>query len=160
MDRVKAALNSEFGIKDLCEAECFEHSDSEKASGELFISQRAYSLNVLARFNIPGCKAASISMEVGLQSQYSDTEAQPEFQMKYLQAIGSLLYANQGSRPDLAFAVIYFGWSASRPNSSPLVSSPASTSVKHIKGTLDNGIFYSQDDSPLTGSSAHSDSDW
>jgi len=50
MDRVKAALHSEFGIKDLCEAECFEHSDSEKASGELFISQRAYLLNVLARF--------------------------------------------------------------------------------------------------------------
>lgn len=158
VDRVKAALHLKFGIKDLGEAEFILGIQIQRRpSGEIFLSPRAYLLDVLARFNTSGCESAPIPMEVGLQLQYSDIEAEPEFKWRHLQAIGSLLYATLGTRPDLAFAVNYLGRFANRPT--PTHWSAIQHVHRYIKGTLDQGILYSPNDTPLTGFSGYSDSD-
>ncbi len=159
VDRVKAALHSKFGIKDLGEAEFIIGIQIQRRpSGEIFLSQKAYLLDVLARFNMSGCKSASIPMEVGVQLQYFDTEADPELKRRYLQAIGSLLYATLGTRPDLAFAVNYLGRFANTPT--PTHWSAIQHVIRYIKGNLDMGILYTPDDTSLNGFSGYSDSDW
>ena len=91
MDSFHAALQSKLGIRDLCGVE--------------FIL--GILLDILAKFNRSGCKYPSIPTVVGLHPQYSDTEAEPEFQRRYPSANGSLLYATSSIRPDLAFTGDY-----------------------------------------------------
>ena len=92
VDRVKAALHYKFSLKDLGEDKFILGNQIQKRpSEELFLPQKAYLLHVIPRFNVLGCKTASIPMEVVCQLQYFDTEIKPEFKRRYLQHIGTLL---------------------------------------------------------------------
>ncbi|GAA5828529.1 hypothetical protein JCM3770_005842 [Rhodotorula araucariae] len=73
-------------------------------------------------------------------------------------AVGSLMYAMLGTRPDLAEAVGVLGRHANRPDSSHWAA--AVCICQYLKGTLDYGIEYVPDDAPLVGFEAYSDSDW
>ncbi|SGY70341.1 BQ5605_C004g03142 [Microbotryum silenes-dioicae] len=75
---------------------------------------------------------------------------------RYLQAIGSLMYASTGTRPDLAYTVRYLA----RFSCSP--SAAAWGAIKHafryIAGTLSHGLRYTcGDPAPLVG---YSDCNW
>ena len=76
----------------------------------IMLSQTSYIDNVLARFGMTDCKPAATPMDPGLRLTAAQKEITPEeiAQMKkvpYLEAVGSLMYAMLGTRPDLAFAV-------------------------------------------------------
>lgn len=157
--RVKNALDSIFGIKDLGNAEFILGIQILRTeSRSLFLSQRSYLIDVLARFNMQDCKSTSTPMENRLQLKYSEIEAEPELKRKYMQAIGSLLYAALATRPDLSFAVNYLGRFSNRPTNAHW--SAIQHVLRYIKGTLDIGILYHQDSNQLNGFSGYSDSDW
>lgn len=94
-------------------------------------------------------KSTSAPMENGLQLTYSETEAVPELIKRYMQAIGSLLYAALGTRPEISFAVNYLGRSSNRPTATH--SSAIQHVLRYIKGTSNYGILYHQDTDQLTG---------
>ncbi len=159
VDRVKGALHSKFGIKDLGEAEFILGIQVQRhPTGQIFLSQQAYLKDVLARFNMTECRTKDTPMDSGIQLEPSKVEAEPELKRTYLQAIGSLLYATLGTRPDLAFAVGYLGRFAGRPTDAHWAA--IQHVLRYIKGTLDLGILYSPDDRPMTGYSAYLNSDW
>lgn len=114
--RVKNALDSTFDIKDLGQAELFLNIQIYKTTAQsLFLSQRSYLIDVLARLNMQDCKSSSTPMENSLQLNYSDTEAEPKQKRGYMQAIGSLLYAALAKRPDISyFANVYASISRTR----------------------------------------------
>ncbi|SGZ25833.1 BQ5605_C024g09779 [Microbotryum silenes-dioicae] len=93
---------------------------------------------------------SDLSLEVELQpTPFPD-------RTRYLQAIGSLMYASTGTRPDLAYTVGYLA----RFSHSP--SAAAWGAVKHafryLAGTLSHGLRYARGDpAPLLG---YSDCNW
>ncbi|GEM12883.1 copia-type polyprotein, partial [Rhodotorula toruloides] len=110
----------------------------QRSDGSLFLSQRAYLEDVLLRLDPNGRRTAPTPMVPNQQlvPAPDDHVPTPDFRRRYLQAVGSLMYAMLGTRVDLAHVVGY------------------------IRGTLDYGLEYTPDSSPLRGFEAYSDSDW
>ncbi|GAA5973946.1 hypothetical protein JCM8115_006537 [Rhodotorula mucilaginosa] len=63
-----------------------------------------------------------------------------------------------GDRPDLCYAVGVPGRHAAGPDN--LYWAAVIRVLAYIKGTLDFGLEFQRDDSPLAGFEAYSDSDW
>ncbi|GEM07180.1 hypothetical protein Rt10032_c02g1197 [Rhodotorula toruloides] len=82
----------------------------------------------------------------------------PDFRRRYLQAVGSLMYAMLGTHVDLAHVVGVLGCHAARPDNTHWAA--VLRALQYIRGTLDYGLEYTPDSSPLRGFEAYSDSDW
>ncbi|GAA6025248.1 hypothetical protein JCM10207_006239 [Rhodosporidiobolus poonsookiae] len=161
VDRIKGGLKTKYGIKDLGEAKFILGIQvHRRADKSIFLLQRAYLEDVLLRLGQSGACTAPTPMMPNLQLASSPPDHNPDaaFRRRYMQAVGSLMYAMLGTRPDLAYAVGVLGRHASRPDESHW--SAVVRVCQYIKGTLDYGLEYSPNDAPLTGFEAYSDSDW
>ncbi|GAA5885137.1 hypothetical protein JCM1840_007414, partial [Sporobolomyces johnsonii] len=101
-----------YGIKDLGDASCILGIDLvRRPDGSVFLSQRAYLETVLARLSQANCHPASTPMIPNQQLVPApvDSADDPQLRRRYLQAVGSLMYAMLGTRPDLAHAVGVLG---------------------------------------------------
>ncbi|GAA5957773.1 hypothetical protein JCM21900_004549 [Sporobolomyces salmonicolor] len=137
IDRVKGGLREQYNIKDL-----------------------AYLETVLARLGQLECHTAPTPMIPNQQliPAPPDSADDPSLRRRYLQAVGSLMYAMLGTRPDLAHSVGVPGHFSSWP--SPVHWAAVVRVCQCIKGSLDIGLLYSPSDSPIGGFNAYSDSDW
>lgn len=161
IQRIKDGLKREYGIKDLGEAKFILGIQVHRRSnGGIFLSQRAYLEDVLLRLGYADGRTAPTPMQPNLQLAVApeDHRPTPAFRSRYLQAVGSLMYAMLGTRPDLCYAVGVLGRHAARPDNSHWAA--VIRVLAYIKGTLDFGLEFQPDDSPLAGFEAYSDSDW
>ncbi|GAA5949431.1 hypothetical protein JCM21900_004061 [Sporobolomyces salmonicolor] len=161
IDQVKGGLREQYGIKDLGDASCILGIDLVcRPDGSVFLSQRAYLETVLARLSQLECHTAPTSMIPNQQliPAPPDSADEPSLRHRYLQAVGSLMYAMLGTRPDLAHSVGVLGRFSSRP--SPVHWAAVVRVCQYIKGSLDIGLLHSPSDCPIGGFSAYSDSDW
>ena len=160
IQRVKDGLKREYGIKDLGEAKFILGIQvHRRENGGIFLSQRAYLEDVLLRLGHADGRTAPTPMQPNLQLAVApeDHQPSPAFRSRYLQAVGSLMYAMLGTRPDLCYAVGVLGRHAARPDASHWAA--IVRVLQYIKGTLDMGLEFQPDDSPLAGFEAYSDSD-
>ncbi|SCV70164.1 BQ2448_1558 [Microbotryum intermedium] len=74
---------------------------------------------------------------------------------RYLQAVGSLMYAALGTRPDLAYAVSYLARFAKQPG--PTHWTAIKHVLRYVRGTVSYGLRYTPTPGPLYG---YSDSNW
>ncbi|GAA5857408.1 hypothetical protein JCM9279_001791 [Rhodotorula babjevae] len=158
--RVKDGLKDEYGIKDLGEAKFILGIQiHRRADGLVFLSQRAYVEDVLARLDQSGVRTAPTPMIPNTQLRAAPLDHSPSslFRRRYLQAVGSLMYAMLGTRPDLAHVVGVLGRHSARPDDSHWAA--VVRVCQYLKGTLDCGIEYTPNDAPLAGFEAYSDSD-
>ncbi|GAA5970924.1 hypothetical protein JCM8115_005499 [Rhodotorula mucilaginosa] len=142
IQRIKDGLKRQYGIKDLGEAKFILGIQVHRRSnGGIFLSQRAYLEDVLLRLGYADGRTAPTPMQPNLQLAVApeDHQPTPAFRSRYLQAVGSLIHA---ARPDNSH------WAA------------VIRVLAYIKGTLDFGLEFQPDDSPLAGFEAYSDSDW
>ncbi|GAA5825924.1 hypothetical protein JCM3770_000127 [Rhodotorula araucariae] len=150
--RSDVCIYEEYGIKDLGEA-CFILGIQIhcRADGGVFLSQQAYLEDVLLRLGQawPGCRTAPTPMIPlsQLRAAPEDHTPLPSFRRRYLQAVGLLMYAMLGTRPDLAHAVGVLGRHANRPDDSHWAA--AIRVCQYLKGMLNYGIEYVPDDAPL-----------
>ena len=161
IQRIKDGLKREYGIKDLGEAKFILGIQVHRRSnGGIFLSQRAYLEDVLLRLGYADGRTAPTPMQPNLQLAVApeDHQPTPAFRSRYLQAVGSLMYAMLGPRPNLCYAVGVLGRHAARPDNSHWAA--VIRVLAYIKGTLDFGLEFQPDDSPLAGFEAYSDSDW
>ncbi|GAA5831326.1 hypothetical protein JCM3770_006872, partial [Rhodotorula araucariae] len=103
--RIKTGLREEYGIKDLGAARFILGIQiHRRLDGSIFLSQRAYLEDVLLRLGQSGCRTAPTPMIPlsQLRAAPEDHTPSPSFRRRYLQAVGSLMYAMLGTRPDLA----------------------------------------------------------
>ncbi|GAA5943248.1 hypothetical protein JCM1841_001263 [Sporobolomyces salmonicolor] len=109
---------------------------------------------------VPSCHTAPTPMIPNQQliPAPPDFADDPSLRRRYLQPVGSLMYAMLGTRPDLAHSVGVLGRFSSRP--SPAHWAAVVRVCQYIKGSLDIGLLYSPSDSPIGGFNAYSDSDW
>lgn len=69
------------------------------------INQSAYAKEVIERFEMTDCKPVSTPVDTSQSLRQLEKDEERLDNLPYQEAVGSLLYLVQGSRPDLAFAV-------------------------------------------------------
>lgn len=104
-------LTSNFKMKDLGEAEyCVGlHITRNKSEGIIYLDQQKYIGEILDKFNMLNCKSVDTPSDPNQRlskGNSCDSDFNSE-QIPYQQAVGSLMYLIQGTRPDLAFSVNY-----------------------------------------------------
>lgn len=154
-DQLKSALSNAFKMKDMGTARScvgFNITYDDSTNG-IWLDQTKYTKDILTKFGMSECKPVSTP---------SDTNQKLSMEMckdsltnvPYQEAVGSLLYLAQGTRPDIAFAVN----DVSRFNSNH--GQAHWTAVKRIfrylKATTNYKLLYSGSES-LAG---FSDADW
>jgi len=135
--------------------------DRNRQEGWIRLSQEQYVRDILERYNMTGCKKQATPMETGMRltsggDQPEGDEAGDMSRVPYASAVGSLMYAMLGTRPDLAFSVSV----VSRYTSNPRHEHWAATKriMRYLAATPTMGLTYRRGgDVVLTG---YSDSDW
>ncbi|SGY45109.1 BQ5605_C001g00247 [Microbotryum silenes-dioicae] len=156
INRVLDALELAYSIKRLGPAEYILGIQVKRGhDGSITLSQERYLRDILARFQLADAKPASVPMQPGVVLDFENSSATPEDRTRYLQAIGSLMYAAVGTRPDLAFMVSYLARFSQQPG--PEHWTAIKQVLRYIKGTLDLGLNYRKTNQPLHG---YSDANW
>ncbi|SGY14503.1 BQ5605_C010g06209 [Microbotryum silenes-dioicae] len=156
IDRVLDALELAYGIKRLGPAKYILGIQVKHGQdGSITLSQERYLRDILARFQFTDAKPASIPMQPGVVLDFEDLAATPQDCTRYLQAIGLLMYAAVGTRPDLAFVVSYLARFSQQPG--PEHWTAIKQVLRYIKGTLGLGLTYRKTSQPLHG---YSDANW
>ena len=101
------------------------------------------------------CSIGTCSM---LLLRRTTNQPTPACRSRYLQDVGSLMYAMLGTRPGLCYAVAVLGRHAARLDNSHWAA--VNRVLAYLKGTLHVGLELQPDDLPLAGFEAYSDSDW
>src|SRR5262249_29170043 len=122
----------------------------------LQLSQSQYIKTKLSRFNMQDSKPVKTPMQNSLKLKKLTPEEPRCNQKQYQQAIGSLMYAMIGSRPDIAYAISSLSQYSCDPSESHWKA------VKHVfrylNGTSNYAIHYQRiADLNVTG---YTDSDW
>uniref|UniRef100_A0A2N9IDU9 Integrase catalytic domain-containing protein n=1 Tax=Fagus sylvatica TaxID=28930 RepID=A0A2N9IDU9_FAGSY len=118
----KRFLFDNFEMKDLGEASFVLGIEihRDRSRGILGLSQKSYINRVLERFNMSTCSAGDAPVVKGdklskLQCPQNDLERNEMKKIPYASAVGSLMYAQVCTRPDIAFAISVLGRFQSDP---------------------------------------------
>ena len=161
--KLKCYLNSRFKMKNIGEAKfCLGlQITHDRTNGKLFLDQQAYIKDVLKRFNMENSKPVATPMDSNVKLDKSMGPKTPEemAEMKnvpFKEAVGSLLYAAQATRPDIAFAVNLVSQFSINPGRQHWEA--VKRIMRYLRGTLDAKLMYTRGgDSQLTG---YTDADW
>ncbi|SCV72841.1 BQ2448_4378 [Microbotryum intermedium] len=156
IDRVLDALELAYGIKRLGQAEYILGIQVKRGQdGSITLSQERYLSDILAKFQFSDAKPASIPMQPGVVLDFQESDVSPRDRTRYLQAIGSLMYAAVGTRPDLAFVASYLARFPQHPG--PAHWAAIKQVLRYIKGTLELGLTYRKTTDEFHG---YSDANW
>lgn len=160
---LKTFLNNRFKMKDLGEAKfCLGlRITRDRSKGKLWLDQQHYVQEVLERFNLANCNPVSTPADASGRLDKTMCPSDPmeiqEMQsVPYKEAVGSLTYIAQATRPDIAFAVNMVSKFCSNPGRKHWEA--VKRIIRYLKGTSGNRLEYSQEGNQhLTG---YSDADW
>ena len=153
-EEFKSSMQLEFDMIDLGKMRHFLAIEVIQNEAGIFICQRQYAREVLARFNMIECNSVQNPIVPGTTLSKDDEGASVDA-IKFKQAIGSLMYLTV-TRPNLMFRVSLI----SRYMTNPKESHWAATKriFKYLKGTIEHGLFYQK--GKKIGLSAYSDSNY
>jgi hypothetical protein len=157
---VKTALSKQFSMTDLGECSYYLGMTirRNRANRLIYLGQRAYVEKVLKDHGLwNNVKTAAVPMNPGTKLVPSATgyHASDTLRTRYQRAVGSLMYAMMGTRPDIAFAVSIVSRFASNPDDTHWLA--VQQIFRYLRGTIDHELVYSGNLSPLVG---YTDSDW
>ena len=163
LHETKRMLSNNFDMKDLGEASFVLGIEihRNRSCRLLGLSQRAYVDRVLERFSMqlckpgiaPVCKGDKLSLA---QCPQSEIEKAQMKNIPYASALGSIMYAQVCTRPDIAFATGLLGRYQSNPGHDHWVA--AKKVMRYLKRTKDYMLIYKHvQDLQLVG---YSDSDF
>jgi hypothetical protein len=160
IDALKKALNNRFKMSDLGLVNFYLGMTvtRDRINRTLRLGQQAYLTKVLRDFGMEDCNPAVTPMDSNgsnLVPAPKDYTASQDEIKEYQRAIGSLMYAMLGSRPDIAFAVSMVSRFASNPTAEHMKA--VKRILRYLKGTLNYQLTYRGDLQALTG---YSDADW
>ncbi len=142
----KIQLAEEFRMTDLGEPKKFLGIEIKRnmSKGTIFLNQRKFVENILKRFKATNMKPADTPMVVYKNKNDEKVKQSEEFdlsQIPYRQAIGSLLYLANGTRPDIALAVNILSRRQSCYTWNDWLQ--IKRIFRYLAGTKDLGILYS-----------------
>ena len=107
MTDVKDKLKGRFRMKDLGKLSYFLGIDFSQCDRVVTMSQERYIRKLLERFEMSDCKPRSTPSEAKPESSNGSTCNEPIDESKYMEIVGSLIYAMTCTRPDLCWIVSY-----------------------------------------------------
>uniref|UniRef100_A0A2N9FSR2 Reverse transcriptase Ty1/copia-type domain-containing protein n=1 Tax=Fagus sylvatica TaxID=28930 RepID=A0A2N9FSR2_FAGSY len=153
VSNIISQLSAAFELKDLGPLRYFLGLQIDYKKGGFFVHQRKYLTDLLHKFTLTDCKAAStpIATTPLLTSTSTELLSDPT---PYRSLVGALQYATF-TRPDITFAVNRVCQFMHKPSPAHLVA--AKRILRYLKGTLDRGILFQPGPFALT---AFTDADW
>lgn len=131
-------LRKHFEVKEF-DAKCYLGLQIEQMiDGSIQISQEAYAKKVIRKFGMEDAHPVSTPME-NHRALDADIEGKASA-FPYREAVGSLIYLANGTRPDICFAVNFVSRYMERPTSVHVEA--VKRIIKYLKGTLNFGLFY------------------
>ena len=161
LTHIKTEIQKAFGIKDLGPVSSFLGVQFERdlATRELWLHQTLYIDTLLADYGLSDCNSVATPLDphhpLGLASDAS--VAPSDLLESYQRLVGSLLFLQMCTRPDLSFAVLLLSQHCVSP--SPRHFAAARRVLQYLKGTRDLFLHYG---GPSAGMSLSglSDADW
>ena len=147
------ALASTFKLKDLGPLRYFLGLQIDYGHDYLFVHQPKYITDLLSKFNMTSCKAASTPFPIShkLQASSKDLLSDPT---QYRSLLGALQYATF-TRPDITYVVNQVYQYMHKPTATHLAT--AKRILRYLQGTLHLGICFQSSSPSLT---AFTDSNW
>lgn len=109
-------------------------------NGSLFVHQTNYASSIINKFNMLDAKELSIPMDKShTLEQKEDTEILSE-DIPYRQAVGSLLFLSQVTRPDIAYAVNFASRYLAKPTKAHW--NLVKRIIRYIKRTFNYGLYF------------------
>lgn len=147
-NEIKSKLMEKFKMKDLGIAEyCIGlHITRDRRNGTVSLDQTGYINTILQKFDMETCNPVATPMDVSIKlikemSPKTEAEIEEMASIPYQEAVGSILYLAQGSRPDIAYAVS----AVSRYNNNPGKAHWIAVKriLRYLKGTKDQKLTFS-----------------
>nr|KYP32050.1 Retrovirus-related Pol polyprotein from transposon TNT 1-94 [Cajanus cajan] len=137
-EQFKCSMMLEFDMSDLGRMRHFLGIEVIQSDAGIFICQRRYAQEILARFNMTDCNPVRNPIVPGTNLSKEEDGSRVDA-MKFSQVVGCLMYLTV-TRPDLMFGVSLI----SRFMVDPKESHWATTKrlLRYVKGTTELGIFY------------------
>ena len=144
---VKEFLSKNFEMKDMGEASYVIGIEifCDRSQGVLGLSQKAYINKVLERYRMDKSTASPVPIQRGdsfnrSQCPQNDLERKEMENIPYASVVGSLMYAQTCTRPDISFAVGMLG----RYQSNPGVHhwKAAKKVLRYLQGTKEHMLIY------------------
>lgn len=129
----------------------------DRPNRTIYLSQAGYIDKVIRNFDLSGLSPVKTPMDPQEHFEKSDEgyEATEYLRKWYQSAVGSLMYAMLGTRPDLAYAVSVVSRYSSNPNDKH--QKAVKRIFRYLNGTVDLTLTYRGDLMPLNG---YTDADW
>ncbi|CAM8885291.1 unnamed protein product [Rhodiola kirilowii] len=137
-DEFKSFMEKKFDMTDLGRMHYFLGVEVQQTTKGIFLSQKKYASEVIARFGMEGCNPVSNPMVPGTKFS-KDDEGEAVDPSLYKQLIGCLMYLTT-TRPDIMFPVCYLSRFMSCPKEAHLTG--AKRVLRYIKGSTKLGLFY------------------
>ena len=153
-DEFKRSMIKEFEMTDIGLMSHFLGIEVKQSEDGIFISQSGYAKEVLKKFKMDSCNPVNTPVEIGLElrKSISGGNVDPTY---FKSLVGSLRYLTC-TRPDILYGVGLVSRYMETPDQTHL--NAAKRILRYIRGTLNDGLFYScTNDFRLVG---YSDSDW
>ena len=159
LTNLKAQLSRKYKMKDLGELHwCLGmRVTRDRKKKTIKLDQAKYIGDVLKRFNMTECKPVATPAEpsVKLTKNTGSTNSN----VPYMSAVGSLMYAMVGTRPDIAFAVGAVSRYASNPGDEHWRA--VKRILRYLKGTAEKGLLFSGSTTSVgVNVIGYSDADW
>lgn len=157
--RIKDGLNAKFHMSDLgpCAYYLGMTIKRDRRAGIIRLGQKAYITRFLNHFNCWNLNPASTPLETSrkLQPAEEGYVAPRKLREDYQSAVGSLMYAMLGTRPDIAYAVSLVSRYSANPT--PAHWNAVVRIFRYLRGTVHYELVYKGSLEDLTG---YTDSDW
>jgi hypothetical protein len=152
IDELVATLQKRFTVRDMGEAKTFLGMEIERDRKKrtLTIKQSTYIKNIAEKFDVQNSHKSSIPMDPGYKPTKSDkqsdknkAENRPDYDMfvtEYRSIIGSCMYAQMLTRPDIAFTVSALSKYLNAPTLTHMKA--ARKLLTYLYHTHDRGITY------------------
>ena len=152
IERIKSHLKMKFDVKDLGELKYFLGIEMAYSKKGLFLSQRKYTLDILAETGKLGAKPSKSPLESG----YKELEGEPLQDItQYQRIVGKLIYLTI-TRPDISFAVNQVSQHMQTPKTNHMQM--VERILKYLKGSPGSGIWMKKNEtSDIVG---YCDADW
>jgi hypothetical protein len=134
----KADLVSEFEMNDIGLMHYFLGLEVWHVSGEIFLGQGKYAVEILSRFRMEDCKPMAMPMVTNLKKVITSDSKLVDPKI-YRQSIGSLMYL-VNTRPDICFAMNILSQFMVEPRQVHWIA--AKHVLRYLKGTVEYELRY------------------
>ncbi|CAL2256677.1 unnamed protein product [Prunus armeniaca] len=148
----KFFLSSHFEMKDMGEASYVLGVEihRDRSRGMLGLSQKGYIERVLKRFNMLSCASGEVPITKGdklsrAQSPQNELEKEEMKNRPYASLVGSLMYAQVCTRPDIAFAISVLGRFQANPGNAHWIA--AKKVMRYLQRTKSFMLVYQRQES-------------